>query len=90
VISPSAGETINPSPCGVTRTGSRKNAATQSVMPAIGHASVSHAMKARNAVIAPEIRMYLRPSGWTLGQRHLTPVVIAVLSGCMISFIPPL
>ena len=71
---PSAGATISPSPCGTERTGSRKNAATHMVIPAIGQASVSHAIQAKNKVITAAIRMNFRPSGWTLGQRHFTPV----------------
>ena len=43
----------------------------QIVTATIGHASVSQASAANTAVIAAEIRMNLRPSGWIGGQPHL-------------------
>src|SRR3546814_4446172 len=63
VTSPSAGEAITPSPEGVALTGSRKNAATHRVMPAIGQASVSHPKKARAAQMTAAITTNLTPSG---------------------------
>ena len=72
VTSPSAGEMICPSACGVTRIGSRKKAATQMVTP-ISRKPSSSQMANRNSIVtAAEIRTYLRPSGCTAGQRHLT------------------
>ena len=74
--SPSAGDTINPAPRGVTRTGSRKNAATHNVTPAISQASTCQKwplrMKPRVKVIAAEMATNLIPSGWTDGIRYLT------------------
>src|SRR6185369_1979024 len=80
VTNPSAGETINLSPRGVVRTGSRKKAATQIVRPSRSHAITPQCRRKASNVIAPAPTANLRPSGWTDGNRHLTVVVIG-LSG---------
>src|SRR3546814_16944080 len=59
VTSPSAGEAITPSPEGVALIGSRKNAATHRVMPAIGQASGSPPKKARAAQMTAAITQHL-------------------------------
>src|SRR3982750_363559 len=75
VISPSAGATINLSPRGVVRTGSRKKVATQIVAPISSQPKkwLINVYIARAAT--PAITTYLRPSGWIEGKRHLTVVV---------------
>src|SRR6185369_826050 len=53
VTNPSAGETINLSPRGVVRTGSRKKAATQIVRPSRSHAITAQCRRKASNVIAP-------------------------------------
>src|SRR5207248_6784084 len=80
VIKPSAGATMNLSPRGVVRTGSRKKAATQIVAPTQSQPrawlTATYTISVTNA--APTA--YLRPSGWIDGKRHLTFVVGSGLS----------
>ena len=80
VTSPSAGATIRSSPCGVVRTGSRKNAATQMHRPTNGQ-NRTWLIAVAIRVSPPAIRTYLRPSGWTAGKRHLTVSVGRAAAG---------
>ena len=73
VTSPSAGATISPSPCGVMRTGSRKNAATQIVSPTSGqNRTMRRSSVASSAIADGDQRRTCGPSGCTAGKRHLT------------------
>src|SRR3954452_18119720 len=70
VTMPSAGAVTSPSPLGVVRIGSRKEAATQSVTPARIQPSQSQPTTTqKNKAIAAAITTNLRPSGWTAGIR---------------------
>ena len=69
---PSAGDTIKFSPIGVTRTGSRKKAATQIAMPSSTKLSAVHSSTSPlNRTAASAIPRNLRPSGCMSGRRYL-------------------
>jgi len=63
VTSPSAGAITRSAPVGVTRTGSRKKAATQIVRPSISQPNISQPSSQKHSVTTPAISTNLRPSG---------------------------
>ena len=71
VISPSAGEIISPSPCGVTRLGLRKNDRMKIDSAAKGTASTCQPTSSAATMAAPLMAANLRPSGWMEGQCQL-------------------
>jgi len=69
VTNPSAGATIAESPCGTTRSGSRKNANTPADISNSGQPTTFHpTISRKNRLIATAISPNLRPSGWIAGQ----------------------
>ena len=81
VISPSAGATINLSPRGVVRIGSRKKAATQIVRPTSSQPmNVPAEQEGEERERRRDRRRTCGLPGWTEGKRHLT-VVVSGLSG---------